>query len=59
MTLEEKTRIEDEISPINADLSINKNYDAQFRYYERKLREKEFTDQLLQEDEDYGNKKNS
>ena len=51
MTLEEKTRIEDEISPINADLSINKNYDVQFRYYERKLREKEFTDQLLQEDE--------
>ena len=50
MTLEEKTRIEDEISPINADLSINKNYDAQFRYYERKLKEKQFTDELLKEE---------
>ena len=55
MTLEERTRIEDEISPINADLSLNKNYDAQFRYYERKLQEKQFTDELLKEGEKYGN----
>lgn len=58
MTIEERTRIEDEISPINSDLNLNKNYDVQFRYYERKLREKQFTDQLLQEDLDYGNQKN-
>lgn len=55
MTIEERTRIEDEISPINSDLTINKNYDAQFIYYERKMREKQFTEQLLQEDVDYGN----
>lgn len=50
MTQEEKTKIEDEISVLNSDLSINTKYDAQFRYYERKLKEKEFTYELLKEE---------
>lgn len=50
MTIEEQTKIEDNLSIINSDLSINSNYDIQFKYYKRKLEEKEFTEELLKEE---------
>ena len=51
MTIEEQTKIEDNISVLNSDLTINTQYDAQFRYYRQKIEQDEFTKELLKEEE--------
>lgn len=47
MTIEEQTKIEDNIGVLNSDLSINTNYDKQFRYYQQRIEQEEFTKELL------------
>lgn len=50
MTLEERLKIEDNISVLNSDLTINKDYDKQFEYYRRKIEQEDFTKELLKEE---------
>lgn len=50
MTIEEQTKIEDNISVLKSDLSINTKYDVEFKYYQKRIEEQEFTKELLKED---------
>ena len=50
MTIEEKTKIEDNISVLDRNLIPNKDYDKQYFYYKRKIEQEEFTKELLQEE---------
>lgn len=50
MTIEEQTKIEDNISVLDRNLIPNKDYDKQYNYYRRKIEQEEFTKELLQED---------
>ena len=50
MTIEEQTKIEDNISVLDKNLIPNKDYDRQYSYYKRKIEQEEFTKELLQEE---------
>ena len=50
MTIEEQTKIEDNISVLDRNLIPNKDYDRQYFYYKRKIEQEEFTKELLKEE---------
>lgn len=51
MTIEEKLIIEDHISPIKSDLTINNNIAYETRYWSEKIKQEKFTQELLEEEE--------
>lgn len=50
MTIEEQTKIEDNISVLDRNLIPNKDYDKQYNYYRRIIEQEEFTKELLKEE---------